>query len=218
MLKGWSQETHSQSLPTSWVLGNLFTALHVHFFMRVLRQSNTYIYTHSCYIHMYILYWEQGAVQSQRSFEAIHLLHFVICTQTHTSKRRVYIWLRRQRATMEVLPKGFTFSKYKTIPPTEFTVHYWDKHLYHPTSNGPSHTGCKWATHAECHLFSALVLKNSCHHMLTELHDSLCLAEKVLLQINSGSFWQFCIRFGNSPLSFNSHLLRGKYSEWLPNW
>lgn len=45
---------------------------------------------------------------------------------------------------MEVLPgMGFISSKYKTIPPKEFTVHYLDKHLCHLTSNGPPRTRCK---------------------------------------------------------------------------
>lgn len=69
----------------------------------------------------------------------------------------------------------------------------------------------------QCHLFSILVLKNSCHHMLTELHDSLFLADKVLLQINLGSSRQF-IRFDNSPLNINSHKIQGKYSKLFPNW
>lgn len=190
----------TQSLPTSWALGNLFTSLHVHFFMRVLRQSNTYTDTHLCHIHMYMPYWEQGAVLLKAGSGNSPTAFCYLYTNTHNQKTCLYPTEKAKSYHGSGFPRDLPSLNIKPFHPQSLLC-TTKINIYIISSNGPSRTCCKWAIHAECHLFSALVLKNSCLHMLTELHDSLFLAEKVLLQINSGSFRQFCIRFGNSPLT-----------------
>ena len=170
--------------------------------MWVLRQSSTYAHMHLYVIHTCIYHTENKeqfhfkAVSRQFTCWILLVIHKHIYRKTH-----VYIRLRRRGATIEVLPgMGCTSSKYKSIPPKEFTVHYIDENLYHVTNNGPSRTRCKWAMRKDCHLNSAPVLKSSCHHTLTKLHNSLSLAQKVLLPIHSGSFWQFCVLVVHCPV------------------